>query len=219
MTSIDDDRRAAGSGRPVLVVVDDHESTRRIVAKSLRRRFGPDYDVVVPEGTEDARSELQRLHGAGADAALIVANEHLRSGSGTEFLASTRDIYPTARRLVLADFGDNWVMPSIARASTLGEVDHFEYLPWGENDEQFLAAIGDILADWSFENSRGDSRMTIIGERGEPTFHLLGEVLQRWQTYPVAMVEAGTPEGEQVHGRARYPGPAADRGAVGRQVR
>ena len=38
--------------------------------------------------------------------------------------------------------------------------------------------------------------MTIVGERAEPTFQLLGEVLQRWQSYPVAMVVAGTPQGE-----------------------
>lgn len=197
MTSISDDRRATSSGgRPVLVVVDDHETTRRIVANSLRRRFGSDYEVVVLEGTAAAGSELERLHGDGVDAALIVANEHLTNGTGTDFLATTRGTYPTARRLVLADFGDNWVMPSIARASTLGEVDHFDYLPWGENDERFLAAIGDILADWAFENGRGDSRMTIVGERAEPTFQLLGEVLQRWQSYPVAMVVAGTPQGE-----------------------
>ena len=198
MTTIDGERRATlGGGRPALVVVDDHESTRRIVADSLRRRFGSDYEVVEPEGTEAARSELRRLHRAGADAALIVANEHLTTGTGTDFLATTRDIHPTARRLVLADFGDNWVMPSIARASTLGEVDHFDYLPWGEVDERFLASVGDILADWAFENGRGDSRMTIVGERGEPTFQLLGEVLQRWQTSPVSMVLAGTPQGEK----------------------
>ena len=143
MTWINDDRRATSSGgRPVLVVVDDHETTRRIVANSLRRRFGSDYEVVVLEGTAAAGSELERLHGDGIDAALIVANEHLTNGTGTDFLATTRGAYPTARRLVLADFGDNWVMPSIARASTLGEVDHFDYLPWGENDERFLAAIG-----------------------------------------------------------------------------
>ena len=113
MTSIDGHRRAApGSGRPALVVVDDNESTRRIVANSLRRRFRSDYEVVVPESTEAARSDLERLHRAGADAALIMANEHLTTGTGTDFLATTRGIYPTARRLVLADFGDNWVMPS-----------------------------------------------------------------------------------------------------------
>ena len=48
-----------------------------------------------------------------------------------------------------------------------------------------MAAVGDILAEWALENGRGDARMTIVGKRDDPGFHLLGEVLQRWQTYPV----------------------------------
>jgi len=182
---------------PVLVVVDDQEATRNTVANALRRRFSPDYDIVDAASAAEARRELERLHSASAEAALIAANERLASGAGTSFLATTRDIYPTARRLVLAEFADNWVMQSIARASTLGEVDHFEYLPWGESDEHFLAAVGDILADWSTEKGRGASRMTIVGDRTDPEFHLLGEVLRRWQTYPIAMVEAGTPEADE----------------------
>jgi thioredoxin reductase (NADPH) len=196
MTSMDAKQAVSGGIHPVLMVVDDHDSSRSVVANALRRRFGSDYEVVASESPQDAKAEIERLHSAGAVAALIVANEHMTAGTGTEFLASTRDIYPTARRLVVADFGDNWVMQSIARASTLGQVDHFEYLPWGENDEHFLAAVGGILADWSTDNSRGDARMTIIGERGDPTFNLLGEVLQRWQTYPVSMLDAGTPEAD-----------------------
>ena len=186
-----------GRGRPVLVVVDDQETTRKAIANSLRRRFGADYEVLDPGGARSAREELERIRSAGADAALIVANAHLAEGTGTDFLADTRDAFPTARRLVLADFGDNWVMPQIARSSTLGQVDHFEYLPWGESDERFLAAIGGILSEWATENGRGTSRMTIIGERGEPNFLLLGEVLQRWQTYPISMLEAGTPAADE----------------------
>ena len=175
MTSVNCDSPATpGGARPALVVVDDDESTRRIMANSLRRRFGQDYEVIEPDGATAAPSELDRLHREGADVALIAANEHLSTGTGTEFLASTRNVYPTARRLVLADFGDNWVMPSIARASTLGQVDHFDYLPWGEVDESFLAGVGAILADWAFENGRGTSRMTIVGHRGDPAVPAAG---------------------------------------------
>src|SRR6266704_1364387 len=119
MTSMDANKAAPGGGtRPVLIVVDDHDATRSVVANAIRRRFGSDYEVVASGSPADAKAEIVRLHSTGAVAALIVANEHLTSGTGTEFLASTRDIYPTARRLVVADFGDNWVMQSIARAST-----------------------------------------------------------------------------------------------------
>jgi thioredoxin reductase (NADPH) len=183
---------AAARGRPALVVVDDRASSRTIVSKSIQRRFGSDYEVIDAAPTA-AHGELDRLHKAGADVALIVADEYSESETGTVFLAGTRDLFPTARRLVLVDFGDNWVMPKIARASTLGEVDHFAYMPWAETDEHFLAAVGEILADWAYENGRGEARMTIVGQPGDPTFQVLGEVLQRWQTYPVTMLDAETP--------------------------
>ena len=177
------------------------------MANALRRQFGSDYRVVESDDPNAALNELEHLRSAGAEAALIMANQHLASDTGTDFLAKTREAYPTARRLVLADFGDNWVMPAVARASTLGEVDHFDYLPVSESDERFLAAVGDILADWTAENARGEGQVTIVGERGDPEFRLLGEVLQRWQTYPIAMLVAGTPQADQFLAEHDIDGP------------
>ena len=191
---------------PAIIVVDDQESSRAVVENTLRRRFGSDYDVVATT-PKDADAKLKELRAAEADVALIIANDYLDAGSGTSFLASTREIYPTARRLVLAEFGDNWVMPSIARAATLGEIDHFHYMPWTETDEPFLASIANILADWGLENGRGDARMTIIGEREDPNVHLLSEVLQRWQTYPISMLAAETPEADEFLAVHKIDGP------------
>jgi len=187
---------ASRQTQPVIVVVDDNDSSRNVMVHSVRRRFGSDYQVLESNGPEKAHADLRRLREEEIDAALILANAHMSPTPGTDFLAATRAAFPTARRLVLAEFGDNWVMQSIARAATLGHVDHFSYLPWGTADEAFLASVGDILADWSAETARGAPRMTLVGERGDNDFYLLAEVLQRWQTYPMRVLEAGTSEGD-----------------------
>ena len=179
--------------RPALIVVDDHDATRSVVVNALRRRFGPDYEVIESASPQVARSQLERLHDAGAHAALIAAHEQPNVEHGIGFLAGTRDLFPTARRMVLADFGDNWVMPTIARAATLGEVDHCDYLPLSETDEGFLSGIGDILADWARETGRGGARITVIGKGGDPQFKQVTDVLQRW-TQPIAVLDADTPE-------------------------
>src|SRR5262245_38750021 len=98
--------------RASIVVADTDEGTRTVVANALRRRFGIDYEVVESETADSALERLEGMRRAGAETALIVANEHLSSGSGTDFLAATREVFPAARRLVLATFGDNWSMPS-----------------------------------------------------------------------------------------------------------
>jgi thioredoxin reductase (NADPH) len=188
---------ASQKSQPAIVVVDDRESTLTFMVESLRRRFGADYAVVGSTGPEQADTELSRLRDSGTETALILANAHMSPVSGTDFLATTRAAFPTARRVVLADFGDAWVMQSVSRATTLGHVDHFSYLPWGKTDEAFLASVGNILADWCVETARGDNRMTIVGERGDEQFHVLTEVLQRWQTYPLRILEAGTPGGDR----------------------
>ena len=75
-----DDQTLSTRGRPGMVVVDDHESSRILVSSALRRRFGSDYEVVVASPHE-AHTKLEAMRAAGADVALIVANQYLRSCS------------------------------------------------------------------------------------------------------------------------------------------
>ncbi|HET7520190.1 MAG TPA: FAD-dependent oxidoreductase [Candidatus Limnocylindria bacterium] len=181
--------------RPALVVVDDGAVSRQLTAGSLRRRYGTDYEVIDLDSSTAAAAKLRKLRDAGADVAVIAANVKL-DGDGTRFLGQTRDAYPNARRLVLSAVGDNWTLPTIAHAAALGLVDHWEYLPSSESDEHFLAVIADILADWTHEMGRGNPRITIIGELGDPDFTVLTEVLQRWEPQPIRTMEAGTPEAD-----------------------
>jgi thioredoxin reductase (NADPH) len=192
--------------RPALVAVDDNDTTRRVVVNALRRRFGVDYEIVQANSPEAGREALDRLHGDGIGVAVILANEALE-GDGTEFLARTRHLYPMARRLVLSPLGDNWSLPDIAHAAALGEVDHWDYLPAHDNDEHFLAGIGDILVDWAQESGRGRTRITVIGDPADPNFRTLADVLQRWETSPISRLYDGTPEAEAFLAERKISGP------------
>jgi thioredoxin reductase (NADPH) len=178
--------------KPALVVVDDQDATRTTIAGALKRRYGMDYDVVQARSANTGRAELDRLRDAGVDVAVIAANAHL-IGDCTTFLAGTRDAFPRARRVVLAMLGDNWVLPSIAHAAALGEIDVFDYLPTSDRDERFLSGIASILVDWAQEIGRGDPRITIVGSKGDRDFGTLVSVLQRWETQPIRKLLAGTP--------------------------
>ena len=116
--------------RPViLTVADDHDVLGGLVA-SVGRRFGADYAVLDASGPAAAYTRLAALHDTGAEVALIAASHRMAEEPGTAFLARTRDLFPTARRLVLASFVDLTAMPEIARASMLGEIDAYERLPF-----------------------------------------------------------------------------------------
>ena len=181
--------------RPTILVVEDDRGARDVLEGCLNRRYATDYDVLSLPGPVAAFGELLRLRDKAADVALIVAGQWMTPETGTAFLARTRDAFPTARRLVVTRWSDLSALPTIARAATLGEIDHQTNLPWNESDEQFLALVGDILADWAREHGRFSSGITIVSGRSDAQGQALADVLERWGGTPVGFVEAETPEG------------------------
>ena len=180
--------------RPViLTVADDHDVLGGLVA-SVGRRFGADYAVLDASGPAAAYTRLAALHDTGAEVALIAASHRMAEEPGTAFLARTRDLFPTARRLVLASFVDLTAMPEIARASMLGEIDAFERLPWTDPDEAFLASIAGILADWAREQTPTAPPVSIVGRHDDAQSQLLSDVLQRWGV-PLSFVDAESEAG------------------------
>jgi thioredoxin reductase (NADPH) len=192
-----DDSAVSAANRPVMVVVADGAGTRNLEAASLRRRYGADYRVLAVPNPEAAFATLTRLREAAVDVALIVAGQRMLDETGTAFMARSRGLYPTARRLLTTAWADLSVMQSVARASTLGEIDHHATRPRNETDEQFLSIVGDILAEWSREHGRFDPALTIVGEQWEAEAQSLGDVLQRWGA-PLRFLEAASPAGERL---------------------
>jgi thioredoxin reductase (NADPH) len=180
--------------RPVVLVVADDPETTAALATSVGRRFGGDYAVLDAPGPGAALLRLQALHDTNADVALIAASHRMTEVLGTTFLGRTRDLFPRARRVVLASFLDLAAMPEIARASMLGEIDAYERLPWIDPDEAFLASIGAILADWAREQPPASAPVTIVGRHDDPQSQLLSDVLQRWGV-PLTFLEAESEAG------------------------
>ena len=83
----------SASTKPAIVVVDDDDATCTTIVGALERRYGMDYDVVEARSAEAGRAELDRLHHAGAEVAIIAANAHLNDDF-TTFFAGTRDAFP-----------------------------------------------------------------------------------------------------------------------------
>jgi thioredoxin reductase (NADPH) len=184
--------------RPAIVIVEDDGPGRDVLVRSLKRRYGNDYKVLAASQPGAAFGTLMRLRDDRADVALIVAGQWMTAETGTTFLARTREAFPTARRLVVTRWSDLSALPAIARAATLGEIDHQTNVPWSETDEQFLALVGDILADWALEHGRSSSGITIVGERSDAQGQALADVLERWGGTPVGFVEAETAEGRRL---------------------
>ena len=198
------------TARPMILTVDDDAAARDLVTAMLRRRFGIDYEVLAAADTAEATSELQRLHDRDADVALILAYHWMAAETGTTFLGSTRDHFPTTRRLLMTTWADFTALQDIARASTLGDVDHYAARPLSPTDEQFLATIGDVLAGWAHDHGRYEPLVTILGHELDPASQSLRDTLGRWGV-PIDFLDANSPAGKR---RMAEPGIGSDLPAV-----
>jgi thioredoxin reductase (NADPH) len=84
--------------KPVLVVVDDEDDSRRALTDELGSRYGAHYEIISAGSPEVALARLGELRAAGAAVPLILADQWMPGMTGTEFLARAKQVIPTARR-------------------------------------------------------------------------------------------------------------------------
>ena len=136
-----DDAEAVGIGvavtaKPVLVVVDDEDTTLQALTGELESRYGAHYQVVSSSSAEMALARLAELKAAGADVPLVLAGQQLPGMSGTQLLARVRQFFPAARRGLLFPWGERST-PAPFLEAALGQLQFYLNRPAWSPDEQF----------------------------------------------------------------------------------
>jgi len=166
--------------RPAIVVVAEDDPGRARIRESLERWFANDYriDVTTPP---EAVNVATRLRSARTEVALVIAEQHLNGEPGSSLLGRIRDVLPTSRRAVLAGWGDAGpATAAVRRASLVGDIDQVLGWPWSVSDEQFLATVGDLLADWATEHGRYVESAKLVAEPDDAVAQVLRDAVVRW---------------------------------------
>ena len=104
----------------MLLAVDDDPDALGKIEHELLGRYGSDYRVVCESSAEAGLRKLRGFREAGEDVAVVLADHWMPGLSGTDFLTRVREIYPTAKRALLVDWGDRTASGAILRAMSLG---------------------------------------------------------------------------------------------------
>jgi thioredoxin reductase (NADPH) len=91
--------------KPVLVVVDDEETSRQALARELEARYGTHYRLVSSVSPDEALNGLERLRAEGVDVPLVLADQWMPGMTGAQLLGRVRELHPTARRVLLVSWG------------------------------------------------------------------------------------------------------------------
>src|SRR5919109_2820792 len=92
--------------KAALLVVDGDPAVRQALERDLTRRFGADYRVVAADTAPAALEQLQRWREAGAEVALLLADQWLPGMTGVELIRQAQPLYPGAQKGVLVTYGD-----------------------------------------------------------------------------------------------------------------
>ncbi|HEX8260285.1 MAG TPA: FAD-dependent oxidoreductase [Rubrobacteraceae bacterium] len=170
---------SSGSSKPVLLIVDDEAEARRKIEHELRERYESDYRIVGEGSAEASLNKLRELEEAGEVLALVLADQWMPGMSGTDFLTRVREVYPTAKRALLVEWGDRSVPKFILQAMALGRIDYYVNKPWGSVDERFHRVISEFLYDWAKDHLPKFEAIRVVGEQWSPRSHELRDLLGR----------------------------------------
>src|SRR6516225_6630476 len=201
--------RVAVMAKPVLVVVDDEDTSLQTLARELQSRYGAHYQVVSGSSAEVALARLAELKAAGADVPLVLADQRLPGMSGTELLARVRQFFPAARRGLLITWGDMAVPAPFLEAAALGWLEFYLQKPTSSPDEHFHRVITGSLEEWWREQGgRSEGVMVIlIGDEPSARVHELRDLLTRGSV-AFGFYPSDSPEGQAALRRLGVSEPA-----------
>ena len=164
----------------MLAVGEDLPALGRTV-RELLRRYGVDFEVRSARSADDALGQLGELRQAGADVALVLAEQWMTGMTGAELLARVPESFPRAKRGLLVDWGawgDRPTAEAILRAMALGHIDYYVLRPQRSPDEYFNRTIAELVHEWSRATSP-DHEIAVVAPSWSPRGHELASLLAR----------------------------------------
>jgi thioredoxin reductase (NADPH) len=146
---------------------------------------------------------------AGEEVALVLADQWMPDMTGAEFLIRARHLFPTAKRALLVEWGDETAQEPVLRSMTLGHIDYYVHKPERSGDEHFHRLISEFLYEWSKVHRHAFEEIRVVGERWAPRSHELRDLLER-NGLSYAFHSSDSEEGRELlaqigHGSGKMP--------------
>jgi thioredoxin reductase (NADPH) len=165
--------------KPVIFVVDAGATSFARIEYGLRRRYGVEYRVMCETSAMWGMKRLRDFRAAGEEVALVLADQWMPDITGAEFLARASQLFPTAKRAVLVEWGDRRTQEPVLRAMTLGHIDYYVNKPERPGDEYFHKMIAEFLYDWAKAHRPMFAEIRVVGEQWSARSHELKDILNR----------------------------------------
>ncbi len=154
--------------RPTIVVVDDDPQVLAAVRRDLRSHLGRDYTIMSAGSGADALATARELKARGNALAMVISDQRMPEMLGVEVLTRVRDIYPSARRVLLTAYSD---IDAAIRAINDAHLDYYLCKPWDPPEEHLFPVVDDLLDAWQADYLPEAAGLRLVGNQWSPHSH------------------------------------------------
>jgi thioredoxin reductase (NADPH) len=204
------------------MAVDGDPSSLATLDGTLRRRYGHDYQIISEAAPGTALGRLRELRAAGRPVAVVLAASAIAESPAADFLAQTRGVQPTAKRVLVIPRGgpaapslrvpvplvaDRQAATPVLRAIAHGMIDAYLPAPGAGRDEGFHRAVSELLEEWAHEADPVLPAVRIIAGKQSARAHELRDALAR-SSIPFVFHAAESADGQSWLAEAGQDGSA-----------
>ena len=160
--------------KPIILIVDDDTQVLAAMRRDLRSRYRERCTVLGAASGEEALATTRELKTRGDSLAIIISDQRMPGMLGAEVLASSRDLYPLARRVLLTAYSD---IQAAIRAINEAHLDHYLSKPWNPPEECLFPVIDDLLDAWLAEYMPEPRGLRLVGDQWSPRSHAIKDFL------------------------------------------
>jgi thioredoxin reductase (NADPH) len=164
--------------KPVILAVDDDPQVLAAVARDLRSHYGEHYRILRAATGRDGLEAVTQLQGRGETVAAFVVDQRMPEMTGTQFLAEAKELYPSAKKVLLTAYADTDA--AIDAINTVA-LDHYLMKPWDPPEEHLYPVLDDLLDDWRANTPAAFDGIRVAGLRWSPISHDVRDFLARNQ--------------------------------------
>jgi thioredoxin reductase (NADPH) len=185
---------------PVILVKLADEAALGQMVEELQR-YARDYRIVAVSSEGEAAAVLDHLRRLGEPVAMVLAG-----GREHALLETARNLVPTAKRVLLLDWGLRREQPAeLSQWLSVGLFDSVLTRPTGPRDEEFHTGITEQLGDWSWTTTPVVETVKVVVDQDTMSRGIeLRDLLDRLGV-PTGLHDAGSPIGRALSAAADGP--------------
>jgi thioredoxin reductase (NADPH) len=148
--------------KPTILTVDDDPAVSQAIARDLRQKYGPDYQIVRASSGAEALTVLREFALRDRSVALIASDQRMPEMTGMEFLDEARQLTPEAKLVLITAYADTDVA---IRGINDISLDYYLQKPWDPPAERLYPVLDDLLEAWGKDHPPEISSIRVVGHR------------------------------------------------------